>query len=207
MTSLMNPTDMIPLACVGLVALIAAATDLWKFKVYNALTFPALIAGLAVSTWLGGFEGFKASALGAGLGFGTLVVFFALGGVGAGDVKLMTAVGAWIGPALALQVFLAASLAAGVYALILLFVQGGAARAIGEILLLIYKISARDFKVQSEGSIESEVRRDDRRRRLVPFAAMICVGFAATLLWHRQDLDRVWPPHDRIAAIEGGNQP
>jgi len=207
MTSPMDHADMIPLACVGAVALIAAATDLWKFKVYNALTFPALLAGLAVSAWLGGFEGLKASALGAGLGFGTLVVFFALGGVGAGDVKLMTAVGAWIGPSLTIQVFLAASMAAGVYALILLFVQGGAARAIGEVLLLIYKISARDFKVQSEGSIESEVRRADRRRRLVPFAAMICVGFAATILWHHRDLDKVWPPHDRPVALEGGNRP
>lgn len=203
----MNLTDMIPLACVGLVALIAAATDLWKFKVYNALTLPALVAGLIISAWLGGFEGFKASLLGAGLGFGTLVVFFVLGGVGAGDVKLMTAIGAWIGPALTFQVFLAAALAAGVYALILLFVQGGAARAIGEVLLLIYKIGARDFKVQSEGSIESEVRRPDRRRRLVPFAAMVCVGFAATLFWHRQDLEKVWPPHDRPVAIEGGDRP
>ena len=203
----MQFTDMIPLACVGLVAMIAAATDLWKFKVYNVLTFPALFAGLAVSAWLGGIEGLKASALGAGLGFGTLVIFFALGGVGAGDVKLMTAVGAWIGPTLTFQVFLAASLAAGAYALILLFVQGGASRAIGEVLLLIYKISARDFKVQSEGSIESEVRRADRRRRLVPFAAMICVGFAATMLWHHHDLEKVWPPHDRPIAVEGGNQP
>lgn len=203
----MNTTDIIPLACVGFVALIAAATDLWKFKVYNALTFPALIAGLAVSSWLGGIEGLKASALGAGLGFGTLFVFFALGGVGAGDVKLMTAVGAWMGPTLTFQVFLAAALAAGVYALILLFVQGGAARAIGEVLLVIYKISARDFRVQTDGTIESEVRRADRRRRLVPFAAMIFVGFAATLLWRHQDIDRVWPPYDRIAATDGANQP
>ncbi len=94
----MEYADLIPLVCAGAVTLIAATTDLWKFKVYNVLTFPALLAGLVVSAWLGGFEGLVASGLGAALGFGVLVVFFALGGVGAGAVNVMAARGAWIGP-------------------------------------------------------------------------------------------------------------
>ena len=43
----MSPTDLIPLAAVALATLAASATDLWKFKVYNALTFPTLALGLA----------------------------------------------------------------------------------------------------------------------------------------------------------------
>ncbi len=78
--SSMSSTDWLPLVAVALATLAASATDLWKFKVYNVLTIPTLLAGLVVSTWLGGWGGLASSLLGAGLGFGLLVVFFAAGG-------------------------------------------------------------------------------------------------------------------------------
>src|SRR6185312_11937421 len=93
--------------------------------VYNALTIPTLLLGVIVSACLGGWEGLASSLPGAGLGFGLLVVFFAVGGVGAGDVKLLTAVGAWLGPYLTYQVFVASALFGGVYALVLVFIRTG----------------------------------------------------------------------------------
>ena len=50
-------------------------------------------------------------------------------------------------------------------------------------------------------TIEAEVLRPDRRRRLVPYAAMTCLGFFATMAWWSSDLERVWPPHDRKVAV------
>ena len=46
---------------------------------------------------------------------------------------------------------------------------------------------------QPATSIDAEVRRDDRRRRLVPFAAMTCLGFFAILAWHRSEHDAIRP--------------
>jgi prepilin peptidase CpaA len=194
-------TELIPLAAVALATLAASATDLWKFKVYNILTFPTLVLGLVASAWLGGWEGLSASLLGAGLGLGLLVIFFAVGGVGAGDVKLLMAVGAWLGPFLTYQVFVASALAAGLYAVVLVWSRGGMMAVITEVFLLRMLPGRSGSTTRVPVSIEAEVLRPDRRRRLVPFAAMTCVGFFATMAWWGTDLRRVWPPYDRPSAV------
>jgi Flp pilus assembly protein protease CpaA len=194
-------TDLIPLGAVALATLAASATDLWKFKVYNALTFPTLALGLAASAWLGGWDGLFASLLGAGLGLGLLVIFFAAGGVGAGDVKLLMAVGAWLGPFLTYQVFVASAFAAGLYAVVLVLTRGGPMALVTEVVLIGTSLGRLGSTTRTPVSIEAEVRRPDRRRRLVPFAAMTCVGFFATMAWWGADLREVWPPYDRPLAV------
>ena len=197
----MSPTDLIPIAAVALATLAASATDIWKFKVYNVLTFPTLALGLAASTWLGGWEGLFSSLLGAGLGLGLLVIFFAAGGVGAGDVKLLMAVGAWLGPYLTYQVFVASAFAAGLYAVVLIWSRGGIMAVITEIFLIGMSLGGPRSTPRTPVAIEDEVRRPDRRRRLVPFAAMTCVGFFATLAWWGHDLDKAWPPYHRPSTL------
>jgi prepilin peptidase CpaA len=197
----MSRSDLIPLIAVALATLAASVTDLWKFKVYNVLTFPTLVLGLIASTILGGWEGLGASLLGAGLGLGLLVVFFAVGGVGAGDVKLLAAVGAWLGPYLTYQVFVASALFGGAYALVLVFARGGLWGIMVELVTTRQTLlSPGSWKLPSS-TIEGEVKRSDRRRRLVPFAAMTCLGFFATLAWWGSDLERVWPPTERSVAV------
>jgi len=82
--------------------IICVYTDLAKGKIYNGVTLPGLLAGLAVAFMLQGaaayrpeFRGeFAASLTAAALGGGTLFVIYLFGGFGAGDVKLMAAIGA-----------------------------------------------------------------------------------------------------------------
>jgi prepilin peptidase CpaA len=193
-------TDLLPLVAVGLATLAAAATDLWKFKVYNILTFPMIAAGLVVSTFLGGWGGLASSLMGAGLGFGLLVVLCAMGGVGEGDVKLLTAVGAWLGPYLTYQVFVATALFGGAYAVSLVLIREGVMGLAVELIAARQALLSPGSWKRPESTIEAEVRRPDRRRRLVPFAAMTCLGFFATIAWWGRDLDRVWPPDDREIA-------
>ena len=196
----MPSTEFIPLIVVGVVTLLAACTDLWKFRVYNLLTLPALMVGLLVSTVLGGWAGLGASLLGAGFGFGILVVFYALGGVGAGDVKLLTAVGAWLGPFWTVHVFIASALAAGVYAVGLILARGGPLAVAVEILAIRQAVFEPIKLGRSSADIAAEVTRSDRRRRLVPFAAMICVGFFVMLAWWHSRMGQVWPPYPTSAA-------
>ena len=179
----MPHADVIPLIGAAAITLVAAFTDVRRFKVPNALTFPALLFGLVVSTCLGGFAGLGTSLLGAAAGFGVLVVFYALGGVGAGDVKLFAALGSWLGPALTLEVFLAAAVAAGLYALILAVLQGGLGVAFLRVTNLGQAMLSPRSWTAPHANIAEEVRRPDRRRRLVPFAAMTCLAFFATLAY------------------------
>ena len=197
----MTGSDLFPLAAVALATLIASATDLWKFKVYNALTIPTLLLGLVASAWLGGWEGLASGLLGASLGFGLLVVFYAFGGVGAGDVKLLTAVGAWLGPYMTYQVFVASAFFGGAYALALVLARGGVLELAIELIRAKRTLLAPGSWRRPEATLAAEVARPDRRRRLVPFAAMTCLGFFATLAWWGRDLGRVWPPDDRDLAV------
>ncbi len=191
----MTTSELIPLVAAALIVLIAAGTDVWKFKVYNVLTFPALLTGLVASTCLGGWDGLRTALLGAALGLGLLIVFFAMGGVGAGDVKLLAALGAWLGPNMIYQVFIASALAAGLYAVVLLVLQGGVLTAFGRVAMIGQKIVMMGPNLRADERVEVEVRRADRRRRLVPFAAMTCAGYFAMLAFWGSHLREIWPPY------------
>jgi prepilin peptidase CpaA len=165
--------------------LIAAATDVWSFKVYNALTLPVMLSGLVYHGVIGGWSGLGHSVLGLAFGFTLLLLFYAMGGMGAGDVKLMAAIGAWLGMPLTFYVFIASALAGGVYAVVLLVLSGGIQEAVIHMQILWLRMTALGRHLGADDRIEAEVKRDDRRKRLVPFAAMVAVGVIATYFWLR----------------------
>src|SRR6266704_5767563 len=81
-----------------LVAAIAGWMD-WRYRrIPNWLTVPGLLAGIAVNAAAGGWSGAKASLLGAGLGLLILLPFVLIKALGAGDWKLIGAIGACLGP-------------------------------------------------------------------------------------------------------------
>jgi len=82
-----------------IVLFIAIITDLSYRKIPNALTFPAMFCGVGVHIYSGGWGGLGFSTLGIVTGIGLLFVFYLFGMMGAGDVKLMGAVGSFLGPA------------------------------------------------------------------------------------------------------------
>jgi prepilin peptidase CpaA len=107
----------------GIVLAIAAVTDVCFRKIPNLLTFPAMATALCYHVAKGGLEGFLFSASGLVLGIAVLIVPFLLGGMGAGDTKLMGVVGATLGPK---GVFIAALftfLFGGIYAFIICIIH------------------------------------------------------------------------------------
>jgi prepilin peptidase CpaA len=166
-------------------ALIAAVTDIWKFKVYNALTLPLLASGLIYH----GLRGeLTESLLGILFGFAALIALYVIGGMGAGDVKLMAAVGAWLGMPLTYYVFIASSLAAGVYAIGLVLWTRRVGETVVNLHIFWLRLSSVGRYLVSEDRIENEVKRSDRRGRIIPFGAMVAIGIVATLLWFRGGL-------------------
>src|SRR5436309_14462139 len=86
--------------CVGMLA--AAVIDWWKFKVPNKLTFPLIISGwlLGLANNFGleaGDGGIGAALFGTFLGCALLIPVYAIGGMGAGDVKMTMGFGSWMG--------------------------------------------------------------------------------------------------------------
>jgi prepilin peptidase CpaA len=78
-------------------SLVACIWDLRTRRVPNRLTLPLLAAGLLLSTWFGGRHALGEAATAVLLLAAPYVVLFVLGHGGAGDAKLMAALGAWLG--------------------------------------------------------------------------------------------------------------
>jgi prepilin peptidase CpaA len=93
--------------------LYAGWMDLRTRRIPNWLTVPGLCVGLAANGLLGGWHGLITALAGAGLALGLLLVFVLLRALGAGDWKLMGAVGAILGPKALIYVLLVSVLAAG----------------------------------------------------------------------------------------------
>lgn len=97
--------------------LISVVTDLRYKRIFNWLTFPAMLAGLAVSTAMGGWHGLLMSLAGAGVSLLSLLVV-AVGGMKFGDVKLLMAVGTLMGPHFTLLTLICTAIAGGVFGVV-----------------------------------------------------------------------------------------
>lgn len=89
-----------------LLTAIAAATDLWRHKIYNWTTYPGILAGIALNAGLDGWEGLTESLAGFALCGFIMLVCFVLFQLGGGDVKLMAMTGALLGPHRGIEVLL-----------------------------------------------------------------------------------------------------
>jgi prepilin peptidase CpaA len=87
----------------------AAVGDVRTRRIPNALTLAVAVAGVAASFLAGGVLTPWQSLLGLLVGLAIPLPSFALGAMGGGDVKLLAAVGAWVGPRGAVVVYLAAA--------------------------------------------------------------------------------------------------
>jgi prepilin peptidase CpaA len=155
---------------------IAGYYDIRFRRIPNWLVLPCILLGIALNSFLFEWAGLKSSLLGVGLAFIVYFPMYLLRGMGAGDVKLMAALGAWLGMPLTFYVFIASSLAAGVYAVVLIVLY----RTLGEtwvnIQIVWYRLVAVGRHLGAEDRVETAVARVDRRSRIIPFAAMIALG-------------------------------
>jgi prepilin peptidase CpaA len=87
----------LPWCAVLAVSLAAAVFDLRSRRIPNWLTLPAFLAGMAHAAWVAGWAGLADGLAAAILVALPFFLLFALAGGGAGDVKLMAAIGAWVG--------------------------------------------------------------------------------------------------------------
>ncbi|MFC5648320.1 prepilin peptidase [Paenibacillus solisilvae] len=120
----------ISILAASLLLVIAFIHDVRVMKIPNRLTISFIIAGIIYQSVVYGMSGSIHSFLGAAAGFIPLLVLYALKGIGAGDVKLFAALGAWIGASLVVQVLIYAILYAGAAGVVLIFVNGSFGRRV-----------------------------------------------------------------------------
>ena len=170
-----------------IVLAVAVVTDLRSRRIPNWLVLPFLLVGIVVSPWRHDWEGIGRgfwhgsgtgfnwhglgqSCSGLGLGFLLYGILFWKFGMGAGDVKLGVAIGAWIGPVQMFWSLFFTSLAGGIMVLCwiaYLKLLKGLLRGAGD-LVLGRKRSGMDRA--AEASVA------DLLKRKMPYAPAIAVG-------------------------------
>ena len=113
-------TDVPLITFIGGIVIMAAITDIRSQRIPNVLTFSTMAFALFCHAEGGGLQGFLFSLAGVAIGIALFILPYLMGGMGAGDVKLLGAVGAVLGPWGVFEAALCTALIGGVYALVLL---------------------------------------------------------------------------------------
>lgn len=180
----MDNMAMVPQFVIIACTIVAGAIDARTFRVPNWLTVPVLLSGLIYHAITGGGAGLQASLLGAICGFGVILVLYLVGGMGAGDVKLMAAIGAWLQTAATLQVFVVAALLMGLYSVVMLVWQrrlGDGVRMAQDAMLKIGTIGKHDG---GEDRVEVRLKRGEGYTRLIPFATLVMLAVIGLTIWN-----------------------
>ena len=110
--------EKLPIFLLIIILLIAVIFDIRFHRIPNWLTFPTLIIAIAYHVWTKGFAGLLFGFTGLLVGIAVLIIPYLMGGMGAGDVKLMGAIGGFLGPKNVLLAFLCSAIIGGLYALV-----------------------------------------------------------------------------------------
>ena len=161
---------------VGLGA-VACLCDLRTRRIPNLLTFGGAALAFVYSLFAFGAAGLLSSMGGWLIGAALFFPMFALGGMGAGDVKLAACFGAWLGPAASLYIALYSALAGGVMALGVALATGYFKTAVHNVWLLLAHWRVVGIRPLPELTLEGS------RGPRLPFALPIVAGALAAIWW------------------------
>lgn len=157
----------------GISLLISLFTDLKDRKILNIVTIPTIFFGLIYFSVTQGLNGFLFSLLGLLVGLCVLLIPFLLGGMGAGDVKLMGAIGALMGTSFVFYSFIYTALIGGFISLLLILKKKGIKNTIKPLFIkyVLFKSKHSALSITKEKSIT------------FPYGVAIVLGTVCTLVW------------------------
>lgn len=162
----------------ALVVVVAAIFDLRWRRVPNSLTLPGLLLGILLNTIYFPRDGLWSSLEGLGLAFLIYFPLFLVRAMGGGDVKLMAAVGAIVGPGNWLRIFFFTLLFGALAAIFLIFVRKRVRRTFENMWLILTSLGSGQAPYAKNP--ELDVRSEQGIR--LPHAVTIACGALAFLL-------------------------
>ena len=174
----------VPAVVVWLVSAVlveAAVIDGLHLRVPNWLTYHFVLGGLLYAGWSGGHPALIWSLAGAGVGLISLLPLYAIGGMGAGDVKLMAGLGAWMGPAITLRAFVGTALAGGVIGLAMII----ASRDVIKHWAMFQTIAHEILTIRDPVKLAERAGERKKTMMLLPYGIPIALGSIACFGWMR----------------------
>lgn len=161
--------------------LLAAWTDWHTRKIPNWLTVSGFLAGIGINSYFGGWNGTKTSLEGAGLALVLLLPLVLLRGLGAGDWKLMGALGAFLGPVLFAFVLVGSILVSGLMACVQMMRTNRVLQTFRNVGTLLKGFLVFGMRPNSRVSLDNPGLMKLPFGVAVAISTLVCYGAA---LWH-----------------------
>jgi prepilin peptidase CpaA len=157
---------------VCLVLIVAAYIDGKELRVPNWITFPMVFSGLIFNVYMTGWSGLGLGLVGMCVGLLCLLPLYAVGGMGAGDVKLMAGIGAWLGWRITMYSFVATVVVGAVMAVVMVWYKKSFVKHCGNFLTIVSEwLTIRDPRELSRIAAERKPT-----MFLLPYGIPICIG-------------------------------
>jgi prepilin peptidase CpaA len=164
-----------PVWVVTVTLIVAAVIDGLQLKVPNWITFPMIVSGWIYSFAAHGVDGLGWSLLGTAVGLALLLPPYAVGGMGAGDVKLLAGVGAWMWGTITIYAFAVSALVGGVIAVLMVVSRGAWQKHKNQFWMILNEIATvKDPEKLAEIAAERKPR-----MFLLPYGIPIAIGSIA----------------------------
>lgn len=164
---------------VTVVLVVAAVIDGKLLKVPNWLTFPMILSGWAYSAYAFGWDGIGWSLAGTGVGLAVLLPAYAIGGMGAGDVKLMAGIGAWCWSTITLFAFCASAVVGGALAVAMVLIQGKWSHHRNQFFGILNEIST----IRDPNKLAAIAADRKSTMMLLPYGIPMAIGTIAYFAW------------------------
>jgi prepilin peptidase CpaA len=171
-----------------LAVLVATVTDLRSRRIPNWLTVSTLLLGFVLNALIAypsPLDGVWLAAKGFAVAFGLNLVMYMLHMTGAGDVKLLAAIGAMVGWSDFFGIFLLTALIGGVLAIILMLVKGRVRQTLWNVGFMVGEL----MQWRAPHLTREQLDVGSSKALRLPGAVRICLGVVAFLI-----MSRVWSP-------------
>ena len=175
-----------PIWLVTITLIVAAVIDGFQLKVPNWITFPMIISGWIYSmvfasahlelTW---YEGLGWSLAGTAVGLLTLLPLYSIGGMGAGDVKLMAGIGAWVHVTHTLWAFAVSGIIGAVLAVLMILYKGAWGKHQSQFWMILQEI----FTIRDPDQLAEIAANRKPSMFLLPYGIPIAMGTIAYFAW------------------------
>jgi prepilin peptidase CpaA len=172
-------TENWPVWLLSAILVFAAVIDGLKLKVPNWITLPLVVGGWVYSTAYFGWEGLGWSLLGTVIGLALLLPAYAVGGMGAGDVKLLAGVGAWMGGTTTLYAFCVSAIVGGVIAIVMVVWKHDWYHHTYQFWAIVNEI----LEVRDPNVLSAMAAKRKSAMLLLPYGIPIAIGSIAYFAW------------------------
>lgn len=157
---------------VSAVLIFAAIIDGKQLKVPNWITFPMVLSGLLYHSVASGWHGAGDSLNGIVWGLLCLLPLYAVGGMGAGDVKLMAGIGAWLGATTTCYAFAVTVVVGALMAVVMILTSGRVMHHVRQFVHIAYEIMV----VRNPRQLFATAKERKPTMYLLPYGIPICIG-------------------------------